>query len=97
MAHRTSPLSRLEARVAALESRVEHLEAHPTRDHVTAGELLRRRRHALGHSQALAADLLGVVQTTVSRWERGARISWDHAADVAEYLDVSPATLVASF
>ena len=63
--------------------------------HVTAGELLRRRRRDLGHTQSVAAAGLGVNQATVSKWERGERIGWDHAGDVAHYLSVPPVVVLA--
>jgi transcriptional regulator with XRE-family HTH domain len=37
------------------------------------GETLRRRREALGMTQAELARALGVYQATISQWERGKR------------------------
>lgn len=87
----------LESRVAVLESRLAAVfPGHdPDPCAVTTGELLRRRRRDLQQTQAVAALVMGVNQATVSKWERGDRIGWDHAADVAEYLGIAPVVLLA--
>ena len=86
----------LESRVAVLECRLAAVVPdHGSASVVTTGELLRRRRRDLRQTQAIAALILGVNQATVSKWERGDRIGWDHAADVAEYLGVAPVVLLA--
>lgn len=88
----------LEDRVARLERRVDALEAQApgaTPAPVSQGELLRRRRRHLGHTQAQAASAIGVNQSTVSKWERGERIGWDHAGAVSAYLGVEPAAFLA--
>ena len=86
----------LESRVAVLESRLTGAIPHDSAERrVTAGELLRRRRKDLRQTQAVAALIMGVNQATVSKWERGERIGWDHAADVAEYLGIAPVVLLA--
>ena len=87
----------LEERLANLEARLSAVEHVPPRtaSQLTAGELLRRRRRDLRQTQAVAALIMGVNQATVSKWERGERIGWDHAADVAEYLGIPPVVLLA--
>ena len=88
----------LSERVAALELRLLTLEsASPLSppQTVMAGELLRRHRRHRHQSQAEAALDIGVNQSTVSKWERGDRIGWDHTADVATYLGISPAAFLA--
>jgi DNA-binding XRE family transcriptional regulator len=106
MGHRTTAAGRgdndarlreIERRLADLDGRVALLvdELAPPGS-VTAGEMLRRRRRELNDTQATAAQRLGVNQSTVSKWERGERIGWDHVADVADYLGIPPVLVVAS-
>lgn len=101
MGHRTTAASTVardtDERILSLERRLEALEGNDRlpAPQCTAGELLRRRRREVRHSQTLTGALLGVNQATISKWERGDRIGWDHVADVAEYLGLSPAALVA--
>lgn len=85
----------LEERLANLEARLSAVEHTARPSQLTAGELLRRRRRDLSQTQAVAALVIGVNQATVSKWERGERIGWDHAADVAEYLGIAPVVLLA--
>lgn len=98
MGHRTTAaaerLENHEHRLNALEDQLLHVNAG--RVIATAGELMRRRRRELGHTQADAARSIGVNQSTVSKWERGDRIGWDHAANVAAYLGITPAALLAT-
>ncbi|WP_044558786.1 helix-turn-helix transcriptional regulator, partial [Azospirillum sp. B4] len=53
----------------------------------TVGRDLRRLRRMRGLKQGHVADMLGVTQATVSRWERG--LAWpdeDHAVRIARLL-----------
>lgn len=86
----------IERRLTDLEARLSLLAGERAPEALTAGEMLRRRRRELRDTQDAAARRLGVNQSTVSKWERGERISWDHVADVAEYLGVPPLLVVAS-
>lgn len=78
------------------------LDAEPLDDHAGAdtttddelGEILRRRRQALGLTQSEAAATIGVAQATLAGWEIGrARPGRDLAAAIATFLGDDLATV----
>ncbi len=94
---RAASASALNARLADLETRVAGLEARsavvggsPARaaTAVALGELLRRRRRELGHTQAVAGSRLGVDQATVSKWERGDQMGVERLPEIASYIEL---------
>lgn len=55
------------------------------------GRAFRRQRRLRGMKQAHAAELLGVSQSTVSRWERGGQAPSPEAAEALARLMAAPA------
>ncbi len=55
------------------------------------GRAFRRQRRLRGMKQAHAAELLGVSQSTVSRWERGGQAPSPEAAEALARLIAAPA------
>lgn len=53
------------------------------------GELIRRRRRALGLTQTQLARLFSVDQSRVSRWETGERVDAKKLIMLADWLDIS--------
>ena len=58
--------------------------------------VLKRRRKELGLTLAQIAEVMGVAEATVQRWESGniKSIRYDKIAKLADLLKVSPATLM---
>jgi transcriptional regulator with XRE-family HTH domain len=62
---------------------------------ISLGELLRRTRRARGQSQQDVADLFGVNQSTVAKWERGDPPAVERIGGIAEYLERPKAEVMA--
>lgn len=56
---------------------------------VMLGTMLRERRKQKGHTQAEAAEFLGVHPITFSRWECGLRPKADQVFKIADYLGIN--------
>ena len=57
------------------------------REDMPIGEFIRKKRRLMGYNQMDFADMLGVNQGTLSRWEMGDRTpTFDLAKDIVEYL-----------
>jgi len=57
-------------------------------DPITTAGWLRRWREASGMSQAQVASRLGILQSTVSRWERGHPVALDDLRLLVRIYDV---------
>lgn len=53
------------------------------------GKAIRVRRRTLGYTQQEAADVFGVNQATVAKWERGDTMTPQHLQLVADFLGMS--------
>lgn len=52
------------------------------------GELVRRKRRGLGMNQQDLGDYFGINQSSVAKWERGARPAARHLPKIAKFLEV---------
>lgn len=59
-----------------------------SKPNVSLGDLLRRRRLEHDHTQTHVAEILGVNQSTVAKYERGDGIGPERLARIADYLDM---------
>ena len=52
--------------------------------------LLREARHKKKHTQEQASEVFGVNQSTIAKWEKGAKIGDEHIDTVAKYIGIPP-------
>lgn len=60
------------------------------------GEAIRRRRKELKLLQADVAEAIGVSQQTIARWEGGQKPDSDFVGEIAEFLEIDEAIVMAA-